>query len=85
MKTRVILACCLLSGCVLYYDPPVKADHAAPKYKSDLSKCQKQVNLPAGRIANATVGKSIISLFKSDDPQRRDIEACMNGKGYPTE
>jgi hypothetical protein len=85
MKLRAVMVCTLLSGCVLYYDPPVKADHDAPKYKSDLSKCQKQVNLPAGRIANATVGKAIVSLFKSDDPQRHDIEACMNGKGYPTE
>ncbi len=85
MRMRAVWACCLLSGCVLYYDPPVKADHAAQKYKSDLAKCQKQVNDPAGRIANATVGKAIRSLFKSDDPQRHDIEICMNGKGYASE
>jgi hypothetical protein len=85
MKMRVVLLCSLLTGCALYYDPPVKADHSVQKYRSDLSKCQKQVNDPAGRIANATVGKAIISLFKSDDPQRRDIEACMNGKGYASE
>jgi hypothetical protein len=82
MKIRAVLACTLLTGCAMYYDPPVNADHAAKKYNSDLKKCQKQVSESAGRIANATVGKAIISLFKSDDPQRHDIELCMNGKGY---
>jgi hypothetical protein len=85
MKIRAVLACTLLTGCVMYYDPPVKADHAAPKYKTDLSRCQKQVTLPAERLANATVGKAIISLFRSDDPQRHDIQTCMNGKGYASE
>jgi hypothetical protein len=85
MKISAVLACTLLTGCVMYYDPPVKADHSAQKYKHDLAKCQKQVTLPAGRIANATVGKAIISLFKSDDPQRHDIAVCMNDKGYASE
>ena len=82
MRMRVVLACCLLGGCVNYYDPPVQGDHDAPKYEADLKKCRKQVNLPANRIANATVGSSIRSIFKSDDPQRRDIEKCMQEKGY---
>jgi hypothetical protein len=85
MRMCAILSCGLLAGCMNFYDPPVKADHDAPKYEADLDKCRKQVNLPAGRINNATVAKAIASQFKSSDPQRHDIEICMNGKGYPTE
>ena len=68
-----------------FYDPPMKADHDAPKYRADLDKCRKQVILPARRINNATVASAIGSQFKSEDPQRHDMVLCMNGKGYPTE
>ncbi len=83
MKMSAFLACCLLAGCG--YDPPVKADHSSEKYQADLLKCWKQVEIPAERIANATVGSSLQSIFKSDEPERRDMRTCMQGKGYRLE
>ena len=80
VRACVLMAGVLLAGCA--YDPPVQADHAAPKYEADLAKCRKQAALAAGRIANATPQSSIRSLFASDEPERQDIRECMRGRGY---
>lgn len=85
MQMRAVLACCLLAGCANYYDPPVRGDHSTEKYQADLKKCHAQVNPPANRKANATVGSTIRSMFKSDDPQRDATRTCMLSKGYVLE
>lgn len=82
---RAVLACCLLAGCANYYDPPMQGDHSTEKYQADLKKCHRQVNVPANRVANATVGSTIQSVFKSDDPQRDATRTCMQSKGYTPE
>ncbi len=71
-----------LAGCASSYDPPVAGDHAALRYQTDLQRCQKQASAAATRIANATPQSAVRALFTSDAPERKQIQDCMQSRGY---
>ena len=81
MRLHALWATLLLTGCA-GYDPPVAADHASLRYGTELTRCQKQAAAGASKLAGATPQTAIRALFASNEPERQDVRACMNGKGY---
>ncbi len=68
-------------GCSAY-DPPVRADHGAEKYKTDLEACRTSVAHDV-YIKNAgDIGTWIISPVTGPAQRREGVRACMAGKGY---
>jgi hypothetical protein len=80
LRRLILVAVLLLGACA--YDPPVKADHDAVKYKSDLAKCQKQGAKTAAYTSAATPSSMVMALFKSSEPERQDVRTCMQSRGY---
>ncbi len=73
-----------MGGCGSY-DPPVKGDHAAEKYKTDLNACRSSAT-EAVRLKNAdTPWTWIKSPFTGPPEVRAAIRTCMVGKGYVLE
>ncbi len=79
---RSTVALALLLAACASYDPPFAGDHGAARYRTDLQRCQKQASAKATRAANATPQSSIRALFASDAPERQDMVACMQSRGY---
>ncbi len=80
MRMRALMVCAMLAACA--YDPPMKADHDAVKYRADLKKCQVQSANAINAVRNATVGSTLRNMFDSDQPIREDILKCMQSRGY---
>ncbi len=73
-----------LGGCSAY-DPPVRGDHAATQYKSDLEACRTSSTETVRRHNAGTPGTWIISPFTGPPAVRAGIRSCMTGKGYTLE
>ena len=70
-----------LSGCGAY-DPPVTADHASEKYKTDIAVCRTS-SAHAVYLKNAaTLGSWLISPITGPPAVRKAIRDCMRSKGY---
>ena len=73
------------SACGAPYDPPVRGDHTAQQYKTDLEKC-RTTSREAVRIKNTDTPQSwIMSPFTGPPAVRAAIRACMTAKGYTLE
>ena len=83
MAPRVLglIAVLLLGACA--YDPVIKTDHDAAKYKSDLAKCQRQAAKTQAYTTGATPSAALLSVFSSSEPEHKDIRTCMRNRGYP--
>jgi hypothetical protein len=82
MRTLLALLPILtLAACA--YDPPMRADHAAPQYQADLRTCQKDGTTAADKRTHA-YGYLFLSYPVSYPIVRhQEIRKCMEGKGYP--
>lgn len=79
-RLAAVLAALLPAACA--YDPPMKADHGAPAYRTALADCQKSGNAKASRDVNAFAKLWFTYPVSYPLRQRREIESCMVGKGY---
>ena len=70
-----------VSGCGAY-DPPVKGDHTAERYKADLDACRTSSSHSVYLKNAATPGTWIISPITGPSAVRAAIRTCMQGKGY---
>jgi hypothetical protein len=85
-RATLVLAVLLAgtSGCSPY-DPPVRGDHTAQQYQTDLDKCRTS-SQESVRLKNAaTLWSWIISPFTGPPEVRAKIRTCMAGKGYVLE
>jgi len=73
-----------LSACAAY-DPPVRADHASDRYRSDLEACRTSSSHSVYLKNAATPGTWIISPITGPPMVRAAIRACMQAKGYTLE
>jgi hypothetical protein len=80
-RSALVIAILLVSGCASY-DPPVKGDHAAEKYRTDLEACRTS-STETVRLKNADTPWTWIKSPITGPPEvRADIRKCMTGKGY---
>lgn len=77
----LLVACAALSGCGAY-DPPVIGGQATPAYKTDLASCRTASRHQVYLKNAATPGTWLISPVTGPPAVRRDIRACLRGKGY---
>ncbi|MBV8094768.1 MAG: hypothetical protein JOY71_15590 [Acetobacteraceae bacterium] len=70
----------LVAGCA--YDPPMAADHAAPKYKTDLAACQDSAGKEASRRVKARFPLFVTYPISFPVEKRIETRKCMEGKGY---
>ena len=64
------------------YDPPVQADHASAKYRTELKQCRDTVDPKVELQGRSTFPGFLISPFTNPPRERAGIRACMVGKGY---
>jgi hypothetical protein len=86
IRSRLMVPALLvaLAGCAAY-DPPVRGDHTADKYKTDLEACRTS-SREAIRLRNAdTLTTWLISPVTGPPEVRAAIRACMEKDGYVLE
>jgi hypothetical protein len=71
----------LLAACGGYV-PPVQADRASEKFKTDVAACQKTGGKEADRLAWAFFFNLSTYAISLPVLQRREITNCMIAKGY---
>lgn len=70
----------IVAGCA--YDPPMRADHHASAYRTDLAVCQEAGSKEADRRVLAS-GLLFLTYPVSQPVQTRiATRKCMEGKGY---
>jgi hypothetical protein len=68
------------SGCA--YDPPMRADHAAPAYRADLAACTDKADTDADRAVKKR--GYLFATYPISFPleKRAQVRACMERRGY---
>ena len=88
MRTKVVVAAFLLSGCSMGYWPKVEGDSGA-RYQADVRECQTATHKAgAADLLNvvafgAAVGLTLSGANQSKSDEGRDaIDTCMAQRGY---
>lgn len=86
MRTWILPAATLASllalGACSGYDPPVRADRAAPSYQADLAACRADAAAAVDRENAKTVLAWVSSPVRRPGQVRAGVRACLAGKGY---
>jgi len=74
------LAALAVSACA--YDPPMRANHAAPAYRADLKQCQTDGEAEASRRVHALFRLFVFYPITYPVEIRIATRECMQHKGY---
>ena len=81
-RAAAILALLVLLAACGDYVPPVQADRASEKYRTDLAACQKTGDKEANRLSWSFFFNLASYPVSLPVLQRREISRCMTAKGY---
>ncbi len=76
------LAPLLALGACAAYDPPVRADRAAPAYQADLAACREETATAVDLQNAKTVFAWVSSPVRRPGQVRAGVRACLAGRGY---
>jgi hypothetical protein len=79
---RCLALAALLGLAACAYDPPMRADHAAPAYRADLKACRASGSRQANLVVSRRFPIWVAYPFTYPPEARRQIRACMEAKGY---
>ncbi len=84
-RVRGMVAAAALGLASCAYDPPMRADHAAPAYRKDLAACRTAGDNEAERRVMASGGLFLTYPVSLPIEERIQTRKCLQGKGYHLE